>query len=167
MAKSITFKNIDFGYQKDKLVFENLSFTIDKPANKGYVVSLMGDSGSGKSTILKLILGIETTYQGNILILPDKPIISYVPQEPVLFENLTPKENAEYFSRISSYKTHFKQNLFNKVAETLQIEDVLRTAKSVNEMPFLFKSKNFFTSEAVQFSASIADNFSAYSFILM
>jgi len=134
MTKSIIFENISFGYQKDKQVFENLSFKIEKPANKGYVVGLMGGSGSGKSTILKLILGIETKYQGNILISSDKPVISYVPQEPVLFEHLTPKENADYFKRISNYKSHFKQDLFDKITQTLQIADVLQTSKSVNEI---------------------------------
>jgi len=134
MTKSITFKNIGFSYQKGKPIFEGLSFTIEKPEDKGYVVGLMGGSGSGKSTILKLILRIETTYHGNLLILPEKPIISYVPQEPVLFEHLTPQENADYFSRISNYKSHFKQDLFDKIAQTLQITDILQTGKSVNEI---------------------------------
>lgn len=134
MTQSITFKNICFGYQKSNQIFEDLSFIVEKPANKGYVVGLMGSSGSGKSTILKLILGIETTYQGNILISPEKPIISYVPQDPVLFEHLTPKQNADYFSRISNYKSHFRQDLFDKIAQTLQITDILQTAKSVNKI---------------------------------
>ncbi|MCL2682686.1 MAG: ABC transporter ATP-binding protein [Bacteroidales bacterium] len=135
MTKSITFKNIDFGYQKDKPIFKDLSFTIEKPTNKkGYVVGLMGGSGSGKSTILKLILGIEAKYQGDILFSSEKPVISYVPQESVLFEHLTPKENAEYFKRISNYKSHFKQDLFDKIAQTLQITDILQEAKSVNEI---------------------------------
>jgi len=134
MTKSITFKNIGFSYHKNNSVFEDLSFTIEKPENKGYVVGLMGGSGSGKSTILKLILGIETAYCGDILISPGKPVISYVPQEPVLFEHLTPKENADYFSRISNYKSHFRQDLFDIIAQTLQITDILQTAKSVNEI---------------------------------
>lgn len=137
MTKSITFKNISFGYQKNNPVFEDLSFTIEKPANKGYIVGLMGGSGSGKSTILKLLSNFDNKkyeYQGCMSILPNNPIISYVPQEPVLFEHLTPKENANYFSRISSKKSHFKQDLFDKIAQTLQITDILQTAKSVNEI---------------------------------
>lgn len=134
MTKSITFQNVDFGYKKNKLVFKGLSFTITKPANKGYVVGLMGGSGSGKSTILKLLLGIETKYQGEIRIFPNEPVISYVPQEPVLFEHLTPRENAEYFSRINNYKSHFQKDLLDKIAGALQITDILQTAKSVNEI---------------------------------
>jgi molybdate transport system ATP-binding protein len=132
--KSLKFEHITFGYRKDKPLFNDLSFEITQPVNKGFVIGLMGVSGSGKSTILKLILGIEKNYQGEISIAPSNPVISYVPQEPVLFEHLTPIENAEYFNRISNYKSKFNRELFNEVAKTLQIEDVLKSATSVNEI---------------------------------
>jgi len=132
--KSLKFEHITFGYRKDKPLFKNLSFEITQPVGKGFVIGLMGVSGSGKSTILKLILGIEKNYQGNISISPLNPVISYVPQEPVLFEHLRPVENAEYFNRISNYKSKFNRELFNEVAKTLQIEDVLKSATSVNEI---------------------------------
>lgn len=132
--KALKFEHITFGYRKDKTLFKDLSFEITKPVGKGFVIGLMGVSGSGKSTILKLILGIEKNYQGEISITPSNPVISYVPQEPVLFEHLTPIENAEYFNRISNYKSKFNRELFNEVAKTLQIEDVLKSATSVNEI---------------------------------
>ena len=47
---------------------------------------------------------------------------------------MTPLENAEYFNRISNYKSKFNRELFNEVAKTLQIEDVLKNATSVNEI---------------------------------
>jgi ABC-type multidrug transport system ATPase subunit len=132
--KALKFENITFGYRKDKSLFKDLSFEITQPVGKGFVIGLMGVSGSGKSTILKLILGIENNYQGEISITPSNPVISYVPQEPVLFEHLTPIENAEYFNRISNYKSKFNRELFKEIAKTLQIEDVLKSATSVNEI---------------------------------
>lgn len=132
--KVLKFENITFGYRKGKTLFKDLSFEISQPVEKGFVIGLMGISGSGKSTILKLILGIEKNYKGKISITPSNPVISYVPQEPVLFEHLTPLENAEYFNRISKYKSKFNRELFNEVVKTLQIEDVLRNANSVNEI---------------------------------
>jgi ABC-type multidrug transport system ATPase subunit len=132
--KALKFEHITFGYRKDKTLFKDLSFEITQPVGKGFVIGLMGVSGSGKSTILKLILGIEKNYQGEISITPSSPVISYVPQEPVLFEHLTPIENAEYFNRISNYKSKFNRELFNEVAKTLQIEDVLKSSTSVNEI---------------------------------
>jgi ABC-type multidrug transport system ATPase subunit len=132
--KYIEFKNISFGYKRNKPIFKDLSFKVTKPEDKGFVVGLMGGSGSGKSTLLKLILGIETKYTGTVSIFPQKATISYVPQEPVLFEHLSPMENARYFERISNYKSLFRENLFNETARILQIKDVLQTAKSVNEI---------------------------------
>jgi ABC-type multidrug transport system ATPase subunit len=132
--KALKFEHITFGYRKDKTLFKDLSFEITQPVGKGFVIGLMGVSGSGKSTILKLILGIEKNYQGEISITPSNPIISYVPQEPVLFEHLTPIENAEYFNRIRNYKSKFNRELFNEVAKTLNIEDILKSATSVNEI---------------------------------
>jgi molybdate transport system ATP-binding protein len=132
--KILKFEHITFGYRKDKTLFKDLSFEITQPDGKGFVIGLMGVSGCGKSTILKLILGIEKNYQGKISVTPSNPVISYVPQESVLFEHLTPLENAEYFNRISNYKSKFNRELINEVANTLQIEDVLKTATSVNEI---------------------------------
>lgn len=132
--KKLKFEHITFGYKKGKMLFKDLSFEITQPIGKGFVIGLMGISGSGKSTILKLILGIEKNYQGKISITAENPIISYVPQEAVLFEHLTPLENAEYFNRISNYKSKFNRELFSEVAKTLQIEDVLNNATSVNEI---------------------------------
>lgn len=132
--KALKFEHITFGYRKGKTLFKDLSFEITQPVGKGFVIGLMGISGSGKSTILKLLLGIEKNYQGNISVTPDNPVISYVPQEPVLFEHLSPLENAEYFNRIGNYKSKFNRELFNEVATTLQIQDVLKNATSVNEI---------------------------------
>jgi ABC-type bacteriocin/lantibiotic exporter with double-glycine peptidase domain len=55
---AISFKNIDFGYDEDKLILENFNMEIFK----GERVFLKGASGSGKSTIFQLLLdGIKAT----------------------------------------------------------------------------------------------------------
>ena len=58
---SITVKNLSFRIQRKK-IFSNLNFTI---GNKNFLL-LSGQSGSGKSTILKILLGIEPHYKGEI-----------------------------------------------------------------------------------------------------
>jgi ABC-type multidrug transport system ATPase subunit len=134
MARKISFENICFGYKKDNPLFWKLSFSIEQPDDNGYIVGLMGDSGSGKSTLLKLILGTERVWSGNINIQPVGPIISYVPQDPVLFEHLTPLENALYFSKTKRFKKRFNQDLFDKMVNRLGMEKLLRSAKSINEI---------------------------------
>ncbi|MDN5205467.1 ABC transporter ATP-binding protein [Fulvivirgaceae bacterium BMA10] len=132
--KGLKFDKVTFGYNRGETLFEDLSFEISQPEGEGFVTGLMGSSGSGKSTILKLILGIEEKYHGVISIIPSNPVVSYVPQEPILFDHLTPLENAEYFRRISNYKSKFDHELFNEVATALQIQDILESATSINEI---------------------------------
>jgi len=50
----IRFQNVSFCYEKDQPVLDNLSFEIQK----GEAVGLIGANGAGKSTIMKLILGL-------------------------------------------------------------------------------------------------------------
>ena len=81
----VDFDNVSFAYEKEK-VLNNLSFEIEKGQN----VTLIGRSGAGKSTILKLILGLYSPNNGQVYIsntscdkIADKykrKIFGYVPQ---------------------------------------------------------------------------------------
>ncbi len=68
---SIVFDKVSFGYE-DQNIIEDLSFTLDE--NKVY--AFVGSSGSGKSTIAKLIAGFYKINSGSIL-LGGKPIENY------------------------------------------------------------------------------------------
>ena len=61
---NIEFINVSFGYKKDNLILENLSFKLEE--NKSY--ALVGASGSGKTTIAKLISGFYKVDSGEIKI---------------------------------------------------------------------------------------------------
>lgn len=132
---SLKFDNVTFGYNKLQEVLSNVTFEINnKEAKKhGHVAAIMGESGAGKSTILKLILGIESGYIGTITTTPITPTISYVPQEAILFEHLTPLQNARYFENVSNYKSKFDLNLFESLVATLDLKNVLQS-KSVLEL---------------------------------
>ena len=60
----ITFENVSFGYNDEKKVFENLSFH----AEEKQLTAIVGYSGSGKSTIAKLIAGYWNADNGKICI---------------------------------------------------------------------------------------------------
>lgn len=72
LDSSVEFKEVSFGYEEDQLILEKLSFHLE--SNKVY--ALVGASGSGKSTIAKLIAGFYKPSNGQIL-LGHKPIESY------------------------------------------------------------------------------------------
>ncbi len=98
---TIQFKDVSFSYKDGADVLDRFNFVI----NKGEKVGLVGHSGSGKSTITKLILRFADTTLGEILIDGQniahitqddlRRSISFVPQESILFHR-TIKENIGY-----------------------------------------------------------------------
>ncbi len=64
----ISIQNISFAYQ-DKDVLHNYSLEI----HKGEHITLLGRTGSGKSTLFKLILGLYKPSQGKILVYGQEP----------------------------------------------------------------------------------------------
>lgn len=88
----IEFKNVSFRYpDADEYVLENISFK----ANKGDTIAIIGSTGSGKSTIVNLLMRFYDVTDGEILIdgvnikdykgeyLHNK--LGYVPQKAVMF----------------------------------------------------------------------------------
>jgi ATP-binding cassette subfamily B protein len=106
----IEFKDVGFGYDKNKLVLDEVSFTI-KPGQK---IALVGESGEGKTTLTNLLLRLYDTSKGTITIdgqniadysrgsLRDQ--IAIVFQEPNLFSG-TIKENISYSNSKVSLKS--------------------------------------------------------------
>ena len=60
----VTFENVTFGYEKDKMVLHHGSFTV----NPGESVALVGPTGAGKSTIVNLISRFYNVNEGRVLI---------------------------------------------------------------------------------------------------
>ena len=71
----IEFKNVSLFYN-NRLICRDINFKI----NQGEIISLTGKNGSGKSTILKLIIGKNVKYTGNIYCAKNLKI-SYVSQD--------------------------------------------------------------------------------------
>lgn len=84
----ISVKNVTKKYG-DKIVLQNLSLDIEN----GEILAVLGASGVGKTTLLKMLSGIEE-YDGEISGAPDKKSYSF--QEDRLIKNLTAAENIAY-----------------------------------------------------------------------
>lgn len=61
---NISFENLQFAYNNDKQVLKGVSFSV----KKGGKYAIVGGSGSGKSTVLKLLLRYYDNYDGSIKI---------------------------------------------------------------------------------------------------
>ena len=98
---SIEFRNVDFAYNKERPILQNVSFTIH-PKQK---VAVVGSSGAGKSTLVKVLFRFYDVNNGQIFIdgQDTKTVtqtslrenIGIVPQDTVLF-NDTIFENIRY-----------------------------------------------------------------------
>lgn len=60
----IVVDNLNFGYEKDKILLKNLSFNV----LEGESIGIIGQNGAGKSTLLKLLVGLESGFSGEISI---------------------------------------------------------------------------------------------------
>lgn len=62
--QGIQLRQVDFSYEPGQKIMDGLSFSI----SSGEMVTLAGRTGAGKSTIFKLLLGLYSPQQGNVLI---------------------------------------------------------------------------------------------------
>ena len=88
---TVTLKNIKKSYG-DRIIFDNFNrgIVVDKP------VVLMGESGVGKTTLARMIAGLEKPDFGEITGVPEA--VSFMFQEDRLLPWLSAKENVEYVS---------------------------------------------------------------------
>jgi len=89
----IEFRNVNFSFDRSKKVLNDINFVI----NPGDIVGIVGTTGSGKSTLINLLMRFYDDYEGEILIddvnIQDidmgyfRSQIGYVQQEPMMFRD--------------------------------------------------------------------------------
>lgn len=85
-------QEVTFGYNRNHPILRNLDLEVDA----GEIVGISGENGSGKSTLLKAIIGLLKPQQGTIRV---RGRAGYSPQELLLFDHLTVRENFRVFGR--------------------------------------------------------------------
>lgn len=126
----IVFDDVWFSYG-EREVLKGVSFTVQFNER----IALLGESGGGKTTILKLILGLIKPDRGRVLIdgvditefseeelIPVRRKFSIVFQEGALFDSLPVKENVAFFMR-ELLKLPDKE-IYSKVSELLSLVGV-------------------------------------------
>lgn len=74
MNKIIELRDISFAYTNN-LIFQDVSFSV----NEGEFIAIVGENGTGKSTLMKIIIGELSSTSGEVFI-QNKENIGYVPQ---------------------------------------------------------------------------------------
>ncbi|MCL2074074.1 MAG: ATP-binding cassette domain-containing protein [Marinilabiliaceae bacterium] len=122
----ITFEvdNIAFKYNTGKAELHQMSFV----SESGNMVGIMGDSGTGKSTLINLLTGTLPVQKGQILIngidmnkRPEKieGLIGYVTQDDLLMEDLTVYQNL-YYNALLCFDHLTKPQIKRKVENLLK-----------------------------------------------
>ena len=90
----------DYG---DLLALDGVSIDI----GAGERVVLVGPNGSGKSTLLRVVAGLLEPSDGTVSVADSQPgsiearaAVAYVPDEPVLYDDLSVMEHLEYVARL-------------------------------------------------------------------
>lgn len=90
---SVNNLSVEFSSQ---LLFDNINYVIN-PKDK---IALVGKNGAGKSTMLKIIAGLQKPTGGNVVV-PDGVTVGYLPQQMVLEDTLTVAEEVrKVFSHV-------------------------------------------------------------------
>lgn len=98
-------------------LFKDISFVINEKDR----IALMGKNGAGKSTILKIIAGIQTATKGRVSA-PNDAIIAYLPQHLLTEDNRTVfDETAQAFAKIFEMERQI-QEMNNELATRTDYE---------------------------------------------
>ncbi len=120
----VEFRNVSFSYDGKHQVLKNISFT----AKKGETVALVGHTGSGKSSIINLLMRFYPGVQGEILI-DGVPIDSYENEEIRKKMGLVLQDP---FLFVGSVEDNIR--FYNK---DLTKEDIVDAAQFVHAHPFV------------------------------
>ncbi|WP_065107395.1 ABC transporter ATP-binding protein [Streptobacillus moniliformis] len=129
----IEFKNVSFSYNKDNKVLKDISFV----AKQGEVTALVGTSGSGKTSILRLVSRLYDYNDGHILI--DGKEIKNVSTDS-LFKNIS-----IVFQDVVLFNTSILENI-RLGNEKATDEEVKKAAELANCMDFIEKLPDGFDS---------------------
>ncbi len=119
----IEIKNLDFSYKKTS-VFSNINLSFPQ----GAIYGLLGENGVGKTTLLKLICGLQRPGQGTCTVdgmtcydrLPAMlQRIVFLPDEVQLPDNATPQQ---YVNELAPFYPTFSQGTFLHLMQELEVE---------------------------------------------
>ena len=125
--ESLTLKNLSLNYEdRGQSIIENFNYQI----KRGQKILIVGETGSGKKTIVDTIIGIKTGFKGEIFVNETNevknifPYVSYVPQNVFLFDDTIS-------NNITFNDENFDQDKLNKVLKVSILDNF------INELPKL------------------------------
>lgn len=136
----IEFKNVSRVYRSDKMALENINLSI----NEGEFVTLVGHSGAGKTTLIKLLLAEKKATQGEVLF------------DGINIFDLKKRDVPRYRQRIGvifqDYKLLKGRTVYENIAFAMEMigksdEEITQDVPNVLEIVALSDKQDFFPDE--------------------
>jgi len=133
MSAEVEFRNIRKAYG-EKTIIDNLSLTIEK----GEFVTIIGSSGCGKTTLLKMVNGLIAPDAGDVFVMgknirdEDQVMlrrnIGYAIQGSVLFPHMTVEQNISYVPNLLNKKDKKRtENAMEKWMKIVGLDESIRS----------------------------------------
>lgn len=124
LKSGITFKDVGFYYNQDRVIIKNFELNIEK----GKTVALVGQSGSGKTTIANLLTRFYDVTEGSIEIDGEN------------IRNLNLKDYRSLLGMVTQESVLFNDSVYNNIAmgkENATREEIIEAAKIANAHHFI------------------------------
>lgn len=107
-------------------------FDLDLSLSKGAILGIIGPSGCGKTTTIRLINGIYGPTSGEVMVFDKKPLkfnaadkerIGYIPQQFILYPNLSAQENMNFMGGIYGMSSAERKAKIKSLLEFVDLVD--------------------------------------------
>ncbi|OGD46881.1 MAG: ABC transporter ATP-binding protein [Euryarchaeota archaeon RBG_13_57_23] len=103
---------------------------LDLKVRKGFLYGLIGPNGSGKTTTIKMLVGLLSFSRGEAFLLGEKVpvrnkrrLIGYMPQEMAIYTDITVHENLELFADLYSIEEAFFRTREKELLSMIDLAD--------------------------------------------
>ncbi len=142
--KDITFNNVHFSYNEGNEVLKGVSFTIPK----GKITTIVGENGSGKSTIIKLLERFNEIDSGEIMLGNDNL------SEVNLFDW---RGNVGHlFQGDQIVKGSIRENIAYGVEREFSEDELIEAAKLAKAYDFIMEKENGFDTQISKFNSKLS-----------
>lgn len=130
----VEFRNVSFAYDDDHYVLKNISFV----ANPGETIALVGHTGSGKSSIINVMMRFYEFYDGEILI-DDKDIRQYPMHELRKNMGLVLQDAFMFYGDIKSNIRLLDESITDE--QIREAAEFVQADKFINTLPEKYNAK--------------------------